>query len=125
MLSVVDLFERTGGGDDILGVVLRIVDDAPEAAKKRVGGTMWSRRRVDEAPLPRAAEGRRTRGVHQAAADEAPLSNAGAFFFLPAQQIMSQMCFRFLPARESCVCHLSNLYVFLISKTLCDFGLWS
>ena len=41
---------------------------------------MWSRRRADEAPLPRAAEGRRTRGIHQAAADEAPLSNAGAFF---------------------------------------------
>ena len=41
---------------------------------------MWSRRRADEAPLPRAAEGRRARGIHQAAADEAPLSNAGAFF---------------------------------------------
>jgi hypothetical protein len=41
---------------------------------------MWSRRRAVEAPLPRAAEGRRTRGIHQAAADEAPLSNAGAFF---------------------------------------------
>ena len=41
---------------------------------------MWSRRRADEAPLPRAAEGRWTRGIHQAAADEAPLSNAGAFF---------------------------------------------
>jgi hypothetical protein len=37
-------------------------------------------RRADEAPLPRAAEGRRTRGIHQAAADVAPLSNAGAFF---------------------------------------------
>ena len=47
---------------------------------KRVGATMWPRRRADEAPLPRAAEGRRTRGIHQAAADEAPLSNAGAFF---------------------------------------------
>jgi hypothetical protein len=41
---------------------------------------MWARRRADEAPLPRAAEGRRTRGIHQAAADEAPLSSAGAFF---------------------------------------------
>jgi hypothetical protein len=41
---------------------------------------MWSRRRADKAPLPRAAEGRRTRGIHQAAADEAPLSNASAFF---------------------------------------------
>jgi hypothetical protein len=29
---------------------------------------------------PEAAEGRRARGVHQAAADDAPLSNAGAFF---------------------------------------------
>jgi hypothetical protein len=50
----------------------------------RVGATMWphhrAARRADEAPLPRAAEGRRTRGIHQAAADEAPLSNAGAFF---------------------------------------------
>jgi hypothetical protein len=60
---------------------------------------MWFHRRANEAPLkaaktrgrhhvvpppagalPRAAEGRRTRGIHQAAADEAPLSNAGAFF---------------------------------------------
>jgi hypothetical protein len=41
-----------------------------------VGDIVLSRRRADEAPLPRAAEG----GVHQAAADEAPLSNAGAFF---------------------------------------------
>ena len=45
-----------------------------------MGDTMWPRRRAGEAPLPRAAEGRRTRGIHQAAADEAPLSNAGAFF---------------------------------------------
>jgi hypothetical protein len=41
---------------------------------------MSSRRRADEAQIPRAAEGRRTRGIHQAAAEEAPLSNAGAFF---------------------------------------------
>jgi hypothetical protein len=41
---------------------------------------MWFHRRADEAPLPRAAEGRQTRGIHQAAADVAPLSNAGAFF---------------------------------------------
>jgi hypothetical protein len=41
---------------------------------------MWSHRRADEAPLPRAAEGRRARGIRRAAADEAPLSNAGAFF---------------------------------------------
>ena len=41
---------------------------------------MWPHRRADEAPLPRAAEGRRTRRIHQAAADEVPLSNAGAFF---------------------------------------------
>ena len=47
---------------------------------KRVGANMWPRRRADEAPLPRASEGRRTRGTHQTAADVAPLSNAGAFF---------------------------------------------
>ena len=73
---------------------------------KRVGATMWFRRRADEAPLPRAAggrrargvhreppprradeaplprvaEGRRARGIHRAVADVAPLSNAGAFF---------------------------------------------
>ena len=62
-------------------VSLRRVDEAPlRGPPKRVGDTMWSRRRENEAPLPRAAEGRRTRGIHQAAADEAPLSNAGAFF---------------------------------------------
>ena len=62
-------------------VALRRVDEAPlRGPPKRVGDTMWSRRRADEAPLPRAAEGRRTRGIYQAAADEAPLSNAGAFF---------------------------------------------
>ena len=32
---------------------------------KRVGATMWPHHRADEAPLPRAAEGRRARGVHR------------------------------------------------------------
>jgi hypothetical protein len=41
---------------------------------------VWFHRRADEAPLPRAAEGRRTRGIYQEAADEAPMSNAAAFF---------------------------------------------
>jgi hypothetical protein len=62
-------------------VSLRRVDEAPlRGPPKRVGATMWPHRRADEAPLPRAAEGRRTRGAHQAAADKAPLSPAGAFF---------------------------------------------
>ena len=51
-----------------------------------MGATMWPHRRADEAPLPRVAEGHRARGVHREPlprrADEAPLSNAGAFFFL-------------------------------------------
>jgi hypothetical protein len=40
---------------------------------------MWPRRRAGEAPLPRAAEGRQAPGIYKAAADEAPLSNAGVF----------------------------------------------
>jgi hypothetical protein len=52
---------------------------------------MWARRRAADAPRPPAAEGRRARGIHQAAADEAPLSNAGALFFFPAQQLSQKL----------------------------------
>jgi hypothetical protein len=57
----------------------RSAADGRQHAWATLGGTIWSRRRADEAPLPRAPEDRRTRGVHQAAAGEQPLSNAGAF----------------------------------------------
>jgi hypothetical protein len=50
------------------------------------------------APLPRAAEGRRTRGIHQAAADEAPLSYAGVFFSKNASCWLSKKSEKFDPS---------------------------